>query len=169
MHSAQGTRLKYAFGTHGFGPLLVALLAAACMPEKSREASCENTVDTILVLSHDDRMEQFDRLNLDEKYRWLICSNQFVHPPMLAFTNEFAKLGPTAEAYLRPKLETAEDDLTVRDIVSVFSFMQALGTYDIANDAELMHLLESKVAEMSDPDWKRWGSDELERIRSGEI
>jgi len=145
---------------------VVVSLVAACTPKGSLEASCEGTVDTILKLSRVDQMERFDRINLDEKYQWLICGNQFVHPPMIELTSAFAELGPTAVAYLKPNLETAEGDLTIRDVVLVFSSMQALGTYDVASDAELMKLLDDNVARMSDPGWKGWALDELERIRA---
>lgn len=149
-----------------FALCLMTTLAIGCTPAGSLEASCEGTVDTMLDLSHDDLVERFDRVNFDEKYRWLICGNQFVHPPMMVFAVEFARLGAEAVAYLTPKLETAKGDLTIRDIVSVFSFMQALETYDVASDAELMQLLDDNVARISDPDWKRWGLEELERIRT---
>ena len=63
--------------------------------------------------------------------------------------------GRTIVEPLSSRLMAATDDLTIRDLVMVFSAMSRQRAYDVGRDERLMTLLRDSVARMKDPDWKR--------------
>jgi len=84
---------------------------------------------------------------------------------MMYLAELFAKEGEKAVGFLKAKLEEANDDLTIRDLVLVFTEMNRLGTYDVVSDDELTHLMLTRVERMKDPDWKQITKQMLTRIK----
>ena len=146
----------------------LALALAACAAPTVRPVgiNCGPVSEAWSPVSQEERLKQFARYSLEYKYAAMICGNQLRHPPDLGLSAEMAKLGPDAAYFLMHKLAAANDDLIIRDIVIVFSLMQALGTYDVAENDVMMGLMEEKVAQMQDPDWKSIVSEDLDGIRA---
>jgi hypothetical protein len=102
---------------------------------------------------------------VDKQYAIYICGNQYMHPPMIHLAEPFAKEGEKVVDFLKPRLLEASDDLIVRDIVLVFTWMARQKTYDVAGDSNLMRITEERVSQMKDPDWRRLSEQDLNEIR----
>lgn len=114
----------------------------------------------------------FRQYSLEDQLGLFFFGNQFIHPPAVGLAPCFALNGASAVELLRSKLKVARDDLTVRDVTLLLTFIDTMGKYDVAGDAELMEALKSRVAQMRDAGWR----DTAERLvgkigyeRSGEI
>lgn len=84
---------------------------------------------------------------------------------MMYLAEIFAREGNKVVGFLKTKLLEANDDLTIRDLVLVFSEMSRLKTYDVANDNELMHLISDRVGGMKDPGWKQTTREMVAEIK----
>jgi hypothetical protein len=124
--------------------------------KKVGEYSCSDLTDIIYgEKSLQYRKDDFGKYDVDKQYAIFICGNQYVHPPMMYLAELFAKEGAKVVGFLKTKLLSADDDLTVRDLIFVFTEMSRLKTYNVATDDELMHLISERLEGMKDPEWKR--------------
>jgi len=89
-----------------------------------------------------------------------------MRPATQYLAEPFARGGKSVADFLRSKLAQANHDLTVRDIVRVFEEMSRSGTYDVANDRELMQLISARAEAMKDAEWKRSVTRMVEEIKS---
>lgn len=95
-----------------------------------------------------EQVKQFKNHGLDEKYELFIFGNQVVHPPATYLATSFAEQGPIIVPFLKNKLKATQEEVTVRDIVLVFSRLAQLKLYDFSKDEELMGLLDKRVSDM---------------------
>jgi hypothetical protein len=65
---------------------------------------------------------------------------------------------------LEAKLEAADDDLTIRDILLVFVAMSQLETYDVPANKPLMQELLEKSGAINDPSWAIVAQDDMHEI-----
>ena len=77
-----------------------------------------------------------------------------MHPPAIYLAEPFARRGINAVPLLKEKLVQSNDDLTIRDIVLVFSEMKRINTYDVSKDADLAALINAKVGGMRNAGWR---------------
>jgi len=75
-----------------------------------------------------------------------------------------AKQGGKIVQPLQAKLEAADDDFTIRDILLVFVAMSQLETYDVAGNKPLMQELLEKSGEKKDPSWAIVAQDDIHEI-----
>jgi len=95
-----------------------------------------------------EQAKQFKNHSLDEQYELFIFGNQVVHPPATHLASSFAEQGPLIVPFLKSKLKATQEEVTIRDIVLVFSRLAQLKLYDFSKDAELMGLLDKRVSDM---------------------
>ena len=119
-------------------------------------------------LTIDERIKQFQEYDSETQYKLLIIGNQLVHPPALYLVDEFAKKGKSIVPFLRSKLAAAKLEVTVRDIVAVFSAMQRFGSYEVKDDASLMALIKERIAAMQGQ-WKPVTQHMFEEIQPGRL
>ena len=67
--------------------------------------------------------------------------------------------------FLLGKIAPPVDDITVRDVLSLFETMGSIKSYDVNSDALVMDTLRSRVSTMKDPGWKAVCSKMLGRIK----
>jgi hypothetical protein len=99
-------------------------------------------------MSTSEQVQKFKNYSLDEQYEIFLFGNQAVHPPAVYLANPFAEQGPIIVQFLKVKLKNARKEVTIRDIVSVFSELARMNLYDFSKDSELMGLLDRKVNDM---------------------
>jgi hypothetical protein len=97
----------------------------------------------------------FAHSNLDDQYSIFICGNQFMRPPAQYLAEPFARGGTDVVPFLKDKLAQAQDDLTIRDIILVFTEMSRQKAYRVAEDGDLIRLMTEAVARMKNADWRR--------------
>lgn len=110
-----------------------------------------------------DRLRQY---SLDDQYRIFRYGNDRFEPPLTGFAKPIAERGQTAVPFLLEKLNPQADDITVRDVLSLFEAMGSMKSYDVKSDAHVMDTLRSRVSTMKDPGWKAVCSKILGRIES---
>jgi hypothetical protein len=96
---------------------------------------------------------EFEKQDFDTQYKIYIYGSQEIEPPDMGLAWVLAKQGGKIVQPLEAKLEAADDDLTIRDIVLVFAAMSQLETYDVAGDKPLMQKLLEKQGAVKDPAW----------------
>lgn len=112
-----------------------------------------------------EQISQFKNHSLDEQYELFIFGNQEVHPPAIYLAPQFAKRGPTVVPFLRAKLESVQNEETVRDIVTILAELARMKLYDFSKNVELMELLEQKANNMQGI-WKKITLEMIAEIRS---
>jgi hypothetical protein len=110
-----------------------------------------------------DRLRQY---SLDDQYRLFRYGNDRFEPPLTGLAKPIAERGQSAVPFLLEKLNPHADDLTVRDVLSLFEAMGSIKSYDVKSDARVMDRLRSRVSTMKDPEWKTVCSKMLGRIES---
>jgi len=110
------------------------------------------------------QLEQFPSYDLSDQYSLYIYGCQIEHPPSIYLAEPLAREGRTAASLLSKQLAETHNDLTIRDIVLVFSWMKRLETYDFRVDTKLRTLLTQKVGTMNDPGWKKISQRQLAEI-----
>jgi hypothetical protein len=105
-------------------------------------------------MPQEQRDAEFEKYDFDNQYRIYIYGSQHIEPPVIALAWPLAREGGRIVQPLEAKLQTADDDLTIRDIIFVFRVMNELGTYDVAGDKSLMEKLRLKVSAMQNPAWR---------------
>ena len=127
--------------------------------------TCEGVPRGFFLMPPERQEAEFEKYDFDTQYKIYICGQQKVEPPMLHLASAFAREGGRIVPLLEAKLESAHNDLTIRDIVFVFKRMNDLGTYDVAGDKSLMGELREKVSTIKDPFWRHLTEDDLLAIR----
>jgi hypothetical protein len=107
-------------------------------------------------LNSAQREVEFSHLEIERKYDVYICGNQRVHPPTIYLAEVFARDGASVVQFLRKKLLATPNDNTIRDIVSVFGWMQRLGTYNVADDKLLFEQIKARASEINDDFWRKY-------------
>ena len=126
---------------------------------------CVQLARTFFQLPHKIQTEEFLRSDLETRYAIYLCGNQYMRPATIYLAEPFARGGKNVADFLQPKLARANDDLTVRDIVRVFREMRRIGTYDVANDRDLMRLISARVESMKVAEWKESVTRMVEEIK----
>jgi hypothetical protein len=124
------------------------------------------TIDTFFAQALKDQIATFTSHPFEEQYAIYIYGNQVRHPPAVYLARPFGSEGARVVAPLSKKLIEAHDDLTIRDLVTIFSEISSQMTYDVAGDERLMTLLHNAVAGMKNPDWRAVAAKELQSIRN---
>jgi len=107
------------------------------------------------------QLKEFPNYDLETQYTLYIYGCQVREPPAIYLAEVFAGGGQPSAALLSRKLAQANDDLTIRDIVQVFYWMNRLRDYDLRDDVTLQELMRQKVSSMTEPDWKRMAQEDL--------
>jgi len=145
-----------AFGRASkLGALSLAWLAGCSSASGSGDTSkCQKLATTFFRQPFETRITDFARRELLDQYTIFICGNQFMHPPAQYLAEPFARRGGAIVPFLRAKLADAHDDLTVRDIVLVFTEMSRQRYYDVSKDSDLIHQMREAAARMKNQGWK---------------
>ncbi|KJV34833.1 hypothetical protein [Luteibacter yeojuensis] len=148
-----------------------AMLFLACMVVRSEPVNpdlqkCQAWLGAFFGDSTTARDEAFKSYDMESQYQIVMCGNQVLHPPAMELATLFAGQGAAVVPLLKAKLSRADDDLTIRDIVYVFSEMKRLHAYDPAGDAELSMLMARKVDGMHYNGWKTLVQADLNEMRS---
>jgi hypothetical protein len=148
--------------------MLCASIVTGCIhaADGAIDKQCSSLVTTFFRLPMKEQIAQFDKRDLKDQYTLLICGNQAIHPPALYLTHHLAKRGQIAAVFLKGELSAAKDDLTIRDIVMVFTEMSRQHTYDVAGDTALLAAIDSRVRTMKDSEWKSFVTQRAAEIRS---
>jgi hypothetical protein len=110
------------------------------------------------------RMDRLRQFSLDDQYRLFRYGNDRFEPPLTGLVKPIAERGQNAVPFLLEKLNSHADDITVRDVLSLFETMGSIKSYDVKSDALVMDTLRSRVSTMKDPGWKAVCSKMLGRI-----
>jgi len=122
-------------------------------------------VSEFFRMSTNEQIKHFNDYNLDEQYELFIFGNQVVHPPAIYLADLLAEQGPGIIPFLTAKLQATQDEITIRDIMTVFEYMAQRKVYDFTQDTELITLMEQRVNKM-DGLWKGTALEMLSNIRS---
>jgi hypothetical protein len=144
---------------------LTATWACPIAAEQKPWHAHQRVVDAFYTKSLKERISTFPRYSFDEQYAIYLYGNQVQHPPAIYLADPFAAQGKGIVLPLSDRLRTATDDLTIRDIVMVFSAMSRAKTYDVAGDEQLMRLLGESAKKMKDPDWQALVEKELATLQ----
>lgn len=126
--------------------------------------TCGGVSNEFFLLPNEQRDAEFQKYDLETHYKIYICG-QKREPPMLGLASPLAREGGRIVPFLKAKLESADDDSTVEDIVYVFAEMNVRGTYDLAADKSLMEELRLKVSRVKDPAWQNMIEKNLPEIQ----
>jgi hypothetical protein len=126
--------------------------------------TCRGVPNEFFLLPSEQRDAEFQKYDLETQYKINICG-QKREPPMSGLASPLARQGGRIVLFLKAKLENADDDSTVEDIVYVFAEMNVRGTYDLAADKSLMEELRLKVSRVKDPAWQNMIEKNLPEIQ----
>ena len=104
--------------------------------------------------------------SLDDQYRIFRYGSDRFEPPIMGLARPIAEKGKTVIPFLLGKLSPQPDDVTVRDVLTVFETMSAIKSYDVKSDGVVMDALRSSVLAMRDEGWRKVGLQMLQRIES---
>ncbi len=116
-------------------------------------------------MSTDQQAVEFERYDFDTQYEIYLCSQQRVEPLESGLAPQFAKKGTSIVEPLEAKLERANDDYTIREIVRVFREMSDEGTYAVVEDRPLMDKLRHKASSIRNPKVRLRTQDFVQDIR----
>ena len=102
--------------------------------------------------------------SLEDQLGLFFFGNQVRHPPAIYLADCFALNGAPAVELLRSKIEEADSDLMVRDIVTLLATIDEMGQYDVAGDAQLMTALKTRAAQMKDSGWRDLAEEYIAKI-----
>jgi hypothetical protein len=127
--------------------------------------SCPNLMRTFFEEPTTVRYAEFLSYSLDAQFQIYICGTQYRHPPDFVLAQPFASQGQAAAQYLRPKLQSATRDRTIRDILLVFFYMVIDRRHDV-RDTEIMRLIDAKVSAVQDRYAREAAEDMLTLMRA---
>jgi hypothetical protein len=130
----------------------------------SATRQCNIWIKTFFREPTKEQIKKFSTFNIEDQYSLFICGNQIVHPPALYLAEPFAANGKVVSDFLKSKLKQATDDLTIRDIIRVFTEMNRQGTHDVVGDNDLMMLIHEAIARMNNEGWKKVCNSMVERM-----
>jgi hypothetical protein len=142
------------------------IAVSGCDPAVARlkDLNCDQWTTTFFREPMPKQMSDFARFPVDTQYAIYLCGNQIIHPPAMHLGTPFAAEGGAVVPFLKQKLSQARDDITIRDIVRVFTQMQVQKTYDVIGDRELITLMNSSIAKMRDPGWRQVTQNMIDRM-----
>lgn len=146
--------------------LCVFLGSCAFAWQSPHQKECRPWLNSFFQQSFRDRISSFKDLDPEAQYAVYICGNRVIHPPATYLAEPFAQEGAAVIPLLIERLDQAKDDLTVRDILLVFSEMSRLATYDVMSNSDLFELMKKKTREITDPHWRRMSEGLLAEIRA---
>jgi hypothetical protein len=159
----QGIRLTAAL-------LVAAFLAATWSdtPAANRRPwhNYQAIVDAFYEKPLKERLAAFPQYKFEEQYAIYLYGNQVQHPPAIYLADPFAAEGKSVVRPLSSRLMAATDDLTIRDLVMVFSAMSRQKSYDVTGDQQLMNLLKDSAGRMKDVDWRRLVEKEVSSLEA---
>ncbi len=121
--------------------LFVFTLQCSFTMGNSAKRQCDVWIKTFFREPVKEQLKKFSTFSIDDQYSVLICGNQVLHPPALYLAEPFAEKGRIVLDFLKAKLRQATDDLTIRDIIYVFTVMNRQGAHDVVGDGDLMALI----------------------------
>jgi hypothetical protein len=133
---------------------LTAAWTCAIAAEQKPWHTHQSVIDEFYAKSLKERISAFPRYSFDEQYAIYLYGNQVQHPPAIYLADPFAAQGQSILLPLSDRLKAATDDLTIRDLVMVFSAMSREKTYNVAGDEGLMKLLRDSAGRMKHSVWK---------------
>ena len=147
--------------------VLLSLGAAGCWGGRNhvRGYDCSELAKIFFRKPIKTTIAEFGDYDVEKQYAIYICGNQYMHPPMIHLAEPFASEGEKIVDFLKARLLEADDDLTVRDIVVVFAEMRIQKTYNVAGDGDLMEIMQEKVNNIKNPDWRRLVEQDLNEIQ----
>jgi hypothetical protein len=145
--------------------LLPLIWGCASATEDSSSLNCSKLSKTFFTKPTTEQMAEFSSLDIENQYAIFICGNQVREPPSIHLATPFAKEGQSVVGFLKEKLTAATGDLTIRDILLVFSDMSRYKSYNVAADTDLMKVITAAVARVKDPFWKKTSEQSLDEIR----
>lgn len=151
-----------------FAAVILASLPVIGFTSQVDSRAYRKTIDAFYAQTLKDQIETFASHSFEEQYAIYIYGNQVRHPPAIYLARPFGSEGEKVVAPLSKKLIEAHDDLTIRDLVMIFSEISSQKSYEVAGDKRLMELLSSAVDRMRNPDWKAIAVRELQSIRGTE-
>lgn len=143
---------------------LAILSSPGCGKASTLKNECRPLMQTFFQMPLRERMKKFASHEVEDQYRVFICGNQFMHPPAIYLAGPFAQQGAPAATFLKTKLANTKDDLTIRDIVLVFTEMKRRNTYDFSEDQALVTLISDRIGEMKNKDWKSVAQENFSEI-----
>ena len=99
----------------------------------------------------EQRDAEFLKQDFETQYKLYIYGSQEIEPPVIDLAYTMAKQGEKIVQPLEAKLDSADDDPTIQDIVFVFAAMSELETYDVPANKPLMQKLLEKQGAVKDP------------------
>jgi hypothetical protein len=142
------------------------LFLSGCQPHAEGVRETSVIRHFFLEMSPHDQAREFTAYSLDEQYNLYIWGNQVVYPPAVFLARPFARQGPKIVPFLAKKLESAKEEVTVRDITAVFRELADLKLYDFSSNPELMDLLD-RTANAMEGQWKDATLRDIREIRRG--
>jgi|ERR1700678_4335814 hypothetical protein len=112
------------------------------------------------------RVERMKQYSLGDQYRIFRYGSDKFEPPIMGLAKPIAEKGKTVIPFLLEKLRPQPDDITVRDVLTVFETMNTIRSYDVKSDRVVMDALRSSVSAMKDEGWRNVASQKLQRIDS---
>lgn len=149
--------------------IVLIIINAGCdfKSDSGLRGECDSWLSSFYEKPMGRRIAEFGSYDLDSQYQIFLCGNQVLHPPAIYLAEPFARKGRVAVPLLKAKLELADDDLTIRDIILVFSEMSRLGSYSVSKDADLMKLIRKKADGMHDPEWRDIARENVNKLTLG--
>ena len=107
---------------------------------------------------------EFLKQDFDTQYKIYIYGSQEIEPPAIGLAWALAREGRKIVQPLEAKVESADDDATIEDILLVFVAMSELETYDVAGNKALMEELRDRGLGIKDPALAIIAQDDLHEI-----
>jgi hypothetical protein len=115
-------------------------------------------------MPENQRDAEFQKQDFDTQYQIYIYGSREIEPPAMGLAWTLAREGGKIVPPLEAKLQAADDDLTIRDILLVFAAMSELETYDVAGNKSLMEELRERATAIKDPAWAIVAQNDLHEI-----
>jgi DNA topoisomerase IA len=145
--------------------LTMVVWACAIADEQTPWHAHKGVVDAFYAKSLKERISTFPRYSFDDQYAIYLFGNQVQHPPAIYLADPFAARGQSIVLALSDRLKAATYDLTIRDIVMVFSAMSRDKTYNVVGDERLMKLLRESAKRMKKSGWKQIVEKEISGLK----
>ncbi len=142
---------------------LMLLSSSACSNPYRRQCS------KWLPLFHGPSKEwdqEFRKHDLETQCEIYFCAMNYVHPPLMGFSERLAQAGPNVVPLLQRELRETTDELVIEDVVLAFVVMQTRGFYDVASDGNLMKAIEESAQRIRFAARRDIVLQNIERIRT---
>lgn len=151
-----------------FSPLVLSTVLAAIVGVASGCTTISDDTARFFAQDAERQHEEFGLQTLERQYELFAAALTAWHPPHTRFAADLARNGSDAVPYLTQKLQEETDEQTQERIIFVFRVMSNLYGVELHKDAELMSSIESAIAAMETPLYKRQSEYSLELIAKGE-